>query len=70
MQTISASIVILAGAICLCGGAFAPESIRGIIVMGTGGLLILVGLFYWVISLAPPDAIQDDMDKKKELPES
>lgn len=71
MQALSASIVVLAGALCLCAGAFVSESTpRTFIVMGTGGFLLIAGLFYWVISLGPPEGIEEEPAKEEDAPKS
>lgn len=51
MRAISASIVVLAGAIAFSSGAHVAHSDTALFVMAAGGLTALLGLGAWIYAL-------------------
>jgi hypothetical protein len=52
VSSISASLIVIAGAACLCAGAFVPNpDFRTYVLVGVGMLICLAGAFGWFVSL-------------------
>jgi hypothetical protein len=63
VKSIGTSIIVFSGAVCLCAGAFIPESLaKTIIVMGAGVLLIAFGILVSMMVLVPRRESSDDDD--------
>ena len=55
MRAVSASILVLASAVCLTGGSYIPHDDTALFVQVAGVLIGIVGLVGWVVAYVKHD---------------